>query len=219
MPDKPIFCFLNLPLEIREEIYYHALQQPPRHSLPSGTVSVVTAAFKSDDTWCGTEQMTRLLRVNRQVHHEAEGVLYSRFRFSFPHYTTAQAVHTVLDPLSARARALLRTVKVDVILRLRIPPEGGYADPVSKRNEALAKEAFALLVELLPGLREVEFALAFVGMKVPDEERRHVVELALRIVSPLRHVEKLTLSPMSTFEGQRLQIWREVVQRVHAGSW
>lgn len=164
--------------------------------------------------------MTRILRVNRQVHDEAEAVLYSRFQFCFPQYIDTGFVQAVLDSLSARARSLLRSNRVYVILRCRIPTGGGYADPSSKRNEARWKEAFSLLVELLPGLREVDFGIAFVGMEVPEAERRHVVELALRIASPLRNVEKLTLSPMSPFEGQqRLEICRDVVQRLHDGVW
>jgi hypothetical protein len=42
--------------------------------IPLGSV------YESDD-WSGREEMTRLLRVNRQVYYEASAVLYSDFRF------------------------------------------------------------------------------------------------------------------------------------------
>ena len=218
-PFHPTALFWTLPLEIREEIYYYALFQPPEHCTPDDCIRFESANIVKPKVWWATERMTRLLRVTRQVHDEAEAVLYSRFKFCFPYYTDTELVHTVLDPLSPRARDSLRTIELIVVLRCRIPSEGGYADFGSKRNEAIWKEAFSLLVELLPGLRNVNFGIAFVGMKVPEEEQTHVVDSALRIASPLKNVENFRVSPMGTFEGQRLKIMREVVQRVQAGFW
>lgn len=223
MADEPpsrFSLFFNLPLELREEIYYYALFQPPQYHKPGDWVGIESAPLMYyDATWWGTEKMTRILRVSRQVHSEAEAVLYSRFHFCFPYYTDTKLVHTVVSSASARARSLIRRIRVHVVLRCRIPPDGGYADGTSKENEARWKGAFSLLVELLPGLREVAYEVAFVGLVVPDHERRHVVDLVLRVASPLRNVEKLMLPPMAKFEGQRLEIWRDVLQRVHAGSW
>lgn len=219
-PPSRFSLFFNLPLEIREEIYYYALFQPPQYKTPGDWVGIVSAPpMYYDTTWWGTEKMTRTLRASRQVHSEAEAVLYSRFHFCFPYYTDTKFVHTVVGSVSARARSLIRSIRVYVVLRCRIPPDGGYADGTSRGNEVKWKGAFSLLVELLPGLRVVDYAVAFVGLKVPDHEQRHVVDLALRVGRPLKNVEKLTVSPMGDFEGQRLEIWRDVMQRVHAGSW
>ncbi|MCJ1366011.1 hypothetical protein MMC16_005136 [Acarospora aff. strigata] len=212
-PASPPCLFMTLPLELRQEVYYYALLGPPSYGIPQDFIHIETAGSKIYDTYYwGSEQMTRLLRVNRQIHHEAEEVLYTRFQFGFPLYVRTQLVHDVLDPLSARARSLIRRVGLYIVLRT-------FPGPGAKQAAPLWKDAFALLVRLLPGLREAKLAIGFVGGDVPESQRGQVVELALRIASPLRNIEELKVSAVSDYEGQRLETIRDIVERIRAGIW
>lgn len=217
-PACPVALLWKLPLEVREEIYYYAVSQPPEKNTPVNQIRNV-GAVRLFEGWWGTEPMSRILRVNRQIHDEAEAVLYSQYKFCFPNYTDTDLVHRVLDPMSVRARHLLGRIELFYIVRTHTIPRPGYPAPTSERIEHQWKDAFSLLVELLPGLREAEIGIGFVGGDMPEDQRREVVEVALRIASPLKYVEKLGVHPAGKYEGQRSETFRDIAERVRNRSW
>src|SRR5438034_10299019 len=90
----PLFKFgklLHLPVEIRLEILHFAILCPiPCDSCDAAKVCLGSSDFRHASIrnrqryYWGTERMTRLLRVNHQLHAEAEEVLYTSFLFCFP---------------------------------------------------------------------------------------------------------------------------------------
>lgn len=157
--------------------------------------------------------MTPLLLVNRQIHVEAEDVLYSNFRFGFPHYLDAALVRGFLGSLSPRAVQLIRNVTVHIILRM--DGKGGHA-------EKQWREAFEALVREVPRLRSVVVVVDFVGSPVEEEGRRKgLVDAVLGLAGVFKGVESLELAHWDRgpqFQ-QRMDIVRECRERVRAGVW
>ncbi|KAK8121851.1 hypothetical protein PG984_010521 [Apiospora sp. TS-2023a] len=71
MADQSYFRFLDLPPEIRNEIYYFALGEHQTSSEPYGP------------TTCTALAPPALTRTNRQIRNETLGLYYSQNRFSF----------------------------------------------------------------------------------------------------------------------------------------
>lgn len=181
--------FLHLPVEIRLRIIYHALLPPPPRNNPS----------------CD------LLLVNRQVHAEAEDVLYSNFRFCFPHYLNAALVRDFLGGVGPRTVQLIR--KVDVLAIFRTGNgDGGYA--VKQR-----REAFETLIRELPRLSSVVVAVSFTRSPVEESRMKELVDAVLGLVRVFSGVESLELVHGGSPIGQRGDIVRECRERVRAGEW
>ncbi|EEH08509.1 predicted protein [Histoplasma capsulatum G186AR] len=89
-------CFLRLPRELRDLVYFHVLCPPTNKELIVKTttesvsyrriwaneIPLAPLGYGNPDSWSGREEMTTLLRVSRQVYREASEVLFSDFRFS-----------------------------------------------------------------------------------------------------------------------------------------
>lgn len=109
--------FFSLPRELRNAIYFHALAPPtPTELIIKPTEPNVPQIWPDEmrippgcvfesgesDDWSGREEMTRLLRVNRQVYHGASAVLYSDFRFVVSP-VSINTYPTLLQELKARS--------------------------------------------------------------------------------------------------------------------
>ncbi|PGH34710.1 hypothetical protein GX50_02498 [[Emmonsia] crescens] len=94
-PDS-FHCFLHLPRELRDIIYFYALRPPTNKELIVKTtiesrfynriwgneIPLAPLGYGNPDSWSGREEMGSLLRVSRQVYSEASEVMFSDFRFS-----------------------------------------------------------------------------------------------------------------------------------------
>ncbi|KAK2805235.1 hypothetical protein FQN50_006260 [Emmonsiellopsis sp. PD_5] len=116
--------FLQLPRELRDIIYYYALRRPTDAELrikpgrchwdPPGAAEdempIVSLKAPDVDLWAGREEMSRLLRVNRQIHDEASEVLYSAFTFTLQYVDIHCWRHNLSPTLVRRVRRLAMTV-------------------------------------------------------------------------------------------------------------
>src|SRR5947207_6015960 len=113
----PIIKFsklLHLPTEIRIEILYYVLLCPvPSDSNDATKVCLglndfeISVARGTDHRYWGTERMTRLLRVNHQLHAEAEEVLYTSFLFCFP---PSMSLRSLRNFFACRSRRSLNLI-------------------------------------------------------------------------------------------------------------
>ena len=87
---------------------------------------------------------------------------------------------------------------------------------VSKEN--VWRDAFALIVELLPRLQSVDMSIIITGGDVEGELRRRTVDSAIRIASPLKGVKHLTIRTHKSTERQQVLV-DDIKERVQAGIW
>ncbi|KLJ06393.1 hypothetical protein EMPG_10222 [Blastomyces silverae] len=94
-PDS-FYYFVRLPRELRDLIYGYVLHPPSNRDLIVKTtmesisykriwrneIPLVPLGYGNPDSWSGREEMTSLMRVNRQFYREASEVMFSDFRFS-----------------------------------------------------------------------------------------------------------------------------------------
>ncbi|KAK2739225.1 hypothetical protein FQN55_009505 [Onygenales sp. PD_40] len=119
--------FLQLPRELRDIIYYHALRRPTDAELrvkPGRFRWQMQAAADDEmpivrlssphvvDLWAGREEMSRLLRVNRQIHDEASEILYSAFTFTLLYADAEYFRHNLHPSCVRRVRRLAITVSL-----------------------------------------------------------------------------------------------------------
>jgi hypothetical protein len=72
-------------------------------------------AWDSGD-WTGTEEMSRLLRVNRQVYEETKEVLYTKFRFIIRPTRIQRHTHRLRKHLGGRAGQSIRHNGIPIVL-------------------------------------------------------------------------------------------------------
>ncbi|KAL2783856.1 hypothetical protein BJX66DRAFT_110882 [Aspergillus keveii] len=126
--------FLDLPRELRDMVYFYALRPPGAHEyivkMPEDRKErtrqdevpiSLSNAWDSDD-WTGTEEMSRLLRVNRQVHGEAKEVLYTKFRFIIRPTTIKMHPHRLRKQLGGRAGQFIRSYRYTDCLVTELSP-------------------------------------------------------------------------------------------------
>ena len=122
------------------------------------------------------EKSTCLFRVNRQVSAEASEIFYSAFPFHFSQSISIEKVSAILrDTLTPCARSLTRVVMFNVNMRIA-------QGPFSQGDEENRRRALEAVV-----------VLGLVGIGVPNSEEGHVVDRAVKILSPLRGMKALTL--------------------------
>lgn len=210
VPSQP-FPFLKLPREIRDSIYYYALLRPDTgpevgpahicfiHHKPSSRLI-------SPPYW-GTEESTRLFRVNHQVYSEASEMFYSTFPFHFPHTINIASVHNALqDTLPPRARRLIRNLGFMILIRGNRKRRG----PFTLEDDDKARLAFEAVAELLPNIQRVELGVAIVGHDVPESQVMERVNRVLKKLGPLKDMPGLTLRGFFHDNDQRARIMREI---------
>lgn len=141
----------------------------------------------------GMEKSTCLFRVNRQVSAETSEIFYSVFPFQFSQSISIKMVSAILrDTLTPYARSLTRVVMFNVNMRIT---QGPFPQG-DEENRWRALEAVVVL--------------GFAGIGVPNSEEGHVVDRAVKILSPLRGMKALTLKGSVYDNAQRKRIVREV---------
>ena len=213
-PINPDSCRMltALPLEIREEIYFHALLDNSIRSSRNPTTVIVTT-FASDTEYWGRERMTRLFRVCRQFHCEALSVLYSRFTFEWAYWANGDLIQRVLHPLSTVALECMRSIKLNIILR---PPNDMF-----KNTTRRWRHAFSSLVTMLPGLKVVKVRVLLVLARVAPWHPAEVVENGLEVLRPFKMCKGLEIVYDGDREmtAQKIGILEELSRRIEMGQW
>jgi hypothetical protein len=216
-----IVGLLSLPVEIRLKIFFYALQ---RRSFFGGDFRghIIQAVLGEkqrkihrngyNSPYWGPERMTRLLRVCKQIHDEAEGVLYRNFIIDWPQFACACSVPVLLSKRSPRFKELVRFIAV----RLR-QDEHNHRGAWTLRQRQMKQQALykALLAEL-PALRSVSMSVSFVGRGPIDEAKKGMlVDNIVRLAGVFRDIDKLELSYLTVGpDGTREQIVREARERI-----
>ena len=151
--DLPLqsFRFLDLPRELRDQIYHLALLRHVGPELPRTPADVISrwddprvnhACSKPGRNWFfyrkkgkiywraywGTERATRLFRVNRQVSEESLQLFYSRFRFQVEFCPRQKGLfHKVLcDTLPSSSVALIKNIQFTLGFYIPWDPESNF---------------------------------------------------------------------------------------------
>ena len=183
---------LDLPPELRLKIYEYALQIPneyidsPLIVVNDGgncfTARARYRALSMCPSWEGENGSVRaLLSVNRQIHNEAEDLLYSRNTLFFKNAFDLDRVGVLLDNMSATARNRIRSVGFEVFFFVHSQP---------KRSLKQYEQAGRLLSQRLRSWEAVVFYLD-PRFYFPDADADDVVggrELAARGVLYLASV-------------------------------
>ncbi len=216
-------ALLTLPLELREIIWFLVLRLDspywPAPYMPSPFIASVNGPKTNSEYghhW-GTEEMTRLLRTNRQIYHEASKVLYEQFTFSFGY---SCHIRPFLNQITHPSRLAIRTISLFYIFSLGHSPTDLTFEERRRRNTAAHVQTvkdFTHMAASLPGLRRVSIAIDFVGPVVDAVEQDWLVESAVALARPFRHVEICGIRPPT--EGfragtQRAAIYLEAKRRV-----
>lgn len=175
------FPLLQLPREIRDLIYYHALSGPEIVVFPDRSSQVATRLRSSEDLqkFCwGTENSTRLFRVNHQVFNEASQLFYSTFHFRFSYSFSVQSVNALFrDCLSVKTRNLISNICFPIVI-------WSTPGPFTFKDEEKRRQAIAAAIKFLPNLRRVALTVSLNG-DVSEGKVKGVVDRALKVASPL----------------------------------
>lgn len=227
IPSRGSIGLLSLPTEIRLRIFCFALKSGEDNPLNPFWQQNVRFSWdglvirshrdgrdgRDEDYW-GTERMTRLLRVNRQIHVEAEGVLYGDLTVAWPSGACACIVPLFLAKRSDRVPQIVRRLNVALF------------QVIDKGDDELAKgrkrtQAFyQSLVAALPALTFVQLSVAFLGADVDESTRGHVVENIVRMAAVFRGVDHLELWYVERPRmEQRVEMVREARERIRRREW
>ena len=220
IPSRP-FPFLKLPREIRDSIYRYALllNEPSRFVFTSQRYNnwpeescdrwkgTVNHWLPGSTNYWGTEFSTRLFRVNHQVCYEALELIYSTSFFDFTIRTTVSLVNaTIRDTLTPWARSMIRNIGFHIYFFY------SHSDSFTLEYEEERRKGFVSVMKLLPNVTRVELTLEVSGSTVPHDQVKKLVARALRIISPLRDIERLILKRPGYETAQETRIWREVCE-------
>lgn len=208
---KP-FPFLKLPHEVRDMVYTFALISPI--SFDTGPVlfdplthiwymHYPTWPHQASRSYLGTEQSTRLFRVNRQVSAEAVKVFYSTFtlilRFSYYHHEVRIA-HAFNEISSIGARSLIGKVELTI--------------GVDDKKPLVYNYAMEALMELLPNVRRLELIPILYGLPLSESRALAMVENLLDLMrSPKAAMPEIVVRvpPGAT------SLWIRIVEKLREG--
>ncbi|KAL3459532.1 hypothetical protein BJX64DRAFT_291199 [Aspergillus heterothallicus] len=215
--------FFALPRELRDAVYFYALEPPRKEDyivpIPPdcrpymwGTQLPILFGgypFLLDD-WSGREEMTRLLRVNRQVYEESRHVLYSQFQFFLLPSVMMENTRMLERMIHGRAARHIRWVGIPI----RLTKNGaGYRSTRSNAVDWAA--AWAELFEMLPSLQRVELQVRLVLAHAARDEADDdwIVNMLLAWVYPLLQTNvTLVAHPQSARPG----LIHEAIRRLPA---
>jgi hypothetical protein len=209
--------FFDLPRELRDMVYFYALRPPAAHEyivkMPEDRKERIrddempispSNAWDSDD-WTGTEEMSRLLRVNRQVYEEAKEVLYTKFRFIIRPATIQLHTHRLRKQLGARAGQYVRHIGIPIVLS----PSFRWRPTTNAEWNAECPS----LLALFPGLQSVEIEALMQSFTWKEQSftDEWVVHMILAWIQPFLSV-RVTLVPHS--KTARPDLIREANSRI-----
>ncbi len=205
--------FFRLPLELRQEIYFYALQLDPavRDMHPEiGPAVVYVDGYRTSvsEEWIywGTERMTRLLRANRQIYHEATPVLYTRFTFAF---TMPVLIRSFFEVVPRNSCAQIRCVSVSYIVDLR------FLEPniFSINKDGGRFDMFKLLLDL-PSLKRVTLALHFVSAELDRVVRDFAVDRLVECIDHFHRIDAAVIMSYFLPSLQCAQVIRAVMDKI-----
>ena len=120
--------------------------------------------------------MSRILRVNKQLHWETEEILYSGFEFSFLD-TTPYNLQGFLEALSPRARSLIQHVSWSINMNGRI------RDSIRQGHIENWKACFKVMCKEIPSLRKVALQFRFLGGLATSNMRTTFIASMMDLVS------------------------------------
>jgi hypothetical protein len=182
-------ALLAFPLEIRRAIYFYALLPSPEYRQVLRPLRA-----KRKNSWWGTEEMSKVLIINRQLHWEMEEVLYSSFEFSFME-TTPYNIQGFLDVLSPRARYLIQHVSCSITMNVRI------RESIRQSYFNNWKACFEVMCKEMPGLRRIALQFRFLGISNTSSMRRASLESMMDLVNVFRSGQEVSLLPYDQHDG------------------
>jgi hypothetical protein len=227
---------LGLPVEVRRQILQEAFlvscSPGPLHRFanPFGLqlyfASSVPSAKLDLSTYggWGREQMSTILRLNRQLHSEAIEVLYGGpFVFEFCNSTRANNVRLWLDVLGDKKK-LVKHVGVSVVLDLEMLSiiGGPYVDGAKKQVE-VKREAWSILKEELVSLQSVRVQIDFVSrIRGGPPGRERLLDEIMGLLGAFRGVKTIRIEQgqfaYKEFE-ERAHVLETCIERVERGEW
>lgn len=225
---SPPSPFLALPYEIRAEILYYTFKHPYPPTPTRPTITEVRKNFIpwqdlhriQKRGWWGSREMAYILLINRQMHDEAERVLFKHFIFLVR--PQMQSVNAMQKFMSARLSIAAR----GFITRLRIIWQFraiGFID-------VELSEVYSLLMFELPNLKAVAVAVRIstlqtenlfgynrlYGFNIGDMENLIVIRM-MTVLEPFRQLEHLDVS-CSEASPMRSAV-QDCRRRIKAGDW
>lgn len=225
---SPPSQFLALPFEIRAEILFYTFKHPYPPNPIRPTIDTVRINFIpwqdlhriQQRGWWGSREMTYLLLINRQIHEEAEKVLFKRFIFLVR--PQMQSMHAMQKFMSVR----LSTPARGFITRLRIIWQFraiGFID-------AELSKVYSLLMSELPNLKAVAVAVRIStpqteklfgynllsGFNIGDMEKLIVIRMMI-VLEPFKQLEHLEVS-CSEASPMKSAV-QDCRRRIKTGDW
>lgn len=225
---SPPSPFLALPFEIRAEILFYTFKHPYPPTPIRPTINTVRSNFIhwqdlhriQQRGWWGSREMTYLLLVNRQIHEEAEMVLFKHFIFLVrPQMQNMDAMQKFMSArLSTTARAFITRLRI--IWQFRAI---GFTD-------AELSKVYSLLISELPNLNTVAVA---VRISTPQTEKLFGFNLlsgfntgdmekliVIRMMIVLEPFKKLGYLDVSCSESSPMKsAVQECRRRISTGDW
>lgn len=228
---SPPSPFLALPFEIRAEILFYTFKHPyppPTPTTIRPNINTVRKNFipwrdlhriQQRGRWWGSREMTYLLLINRQIHDEAEQVLFKHFIFLVrPKWQNMNAMQKFMSTrLSNPARSFITRLRI--IWQFRAI---GFID-------AELSKVYSLLMSKLPNLKAVAVAIR---ISKPQTEKlfgyhnllpsgfnmeRLIVIRMMIVLEPFKKLECLDVSCLE-FSPMKSAV-QECRSRIKTGDW
>ncbi|KAF2815955.1 uncharacterized protein BDZ99DRAFT_514579 [Mytilinidion resinicola] len=222
--------FLELPTELRLRIYSFSFSDPDLGRRPKyiqrSEVAILSDEFlRNRPGFWGTEKMTRILRVNKQIHDEAMEVLYKEFSFWLgplsdfvptTYRSSRRPVRTPDELLSAKPLSLVRHIEITLFLRLQqfytysgVPADPTQLSPpvtipsVPTMDPFLAMERSALkrVIARMPAIKSVTLWIGVPYIRVPDGAKARMVYHVVEVGRVLKGIDKIVLNFDRRVEG------------------
>lgn len=226
---SPPSPFLALPFEIRAEILFYTFKHPypPTPTIIRPSINTVRRNFipwqdlhriQQRGRWWGSREMTYLLLINRQIHDEAERVLFKHFIFLVrPQMQSMNAMQKFMSTrLSNPARGFITRLRI--IWQFRAI---GFID-------AELSKVYSLLMSKLPNLKAVAVA---VRISTPQTEKlfgynllpsgfnmeKLIVIRMMIVLEPFKNLECLDVSCLES--SPMKSAVQECHRRIKTGDW
>lgn len=225
---SPPSPFLALPFEIRAEILFYAFKHPYPPTPIRPTINTIRTNFIpwqdlhriQQRGWWGSREMTYLLLINRQIHDEAEKVLFKHFMFLVrPQMQNMNAIQKFMSAhLSTSARGFITRLRI--IWQFRAI---GFTD-------AELSKVYSFLLSELPNLKAVAMAVrisapqteklfgynSLSGFNIGDMEKLIVIRMMI-VLEPFKKLEYLDVS-CSESSPMKSAV-QECRRRIKTGDW
>ncbi|KAF2491920.1 hypothetical protein BU16DRAFT_98141 [Lophium mytilinum] len=222
--------FLELPTELRLRIYFFSFVDPdigrrPKYIQRSEVAILSDEFLRNRPGFWGTEKMTRILRVNKQIHDEALEVLYKEFSFWLgplsdfvptTYRSSRRPVYTPDDMLSAKPLSLVRHIEITLFLRLQqfytysgVPTDPTQLNPpmptpsIPTMDPFLAMERSALkrVITRMPSIKSVTLWVGVPYIRVPDGAKARMVFHVVEVGRVLEGIDKIVINFDRRVEG------------------